>query len=57
MLVDDQGIAEQRRVTVSDLIDGNRVIETGLKPGEKVITSGMQRAIPGQKVTAETARP
>lgn len=57
MLVNDQGTVEQRRITVSDTTDGNTVVETGLKPGEKVIISGMQRAVPGQKVTVETAKP
>lgn len=57
MLVNDQGVVEQRRVTVSGQSDGKRVVETGLKAGENVIISGTQRAVPGQKVTPETAKP
>jgi len=32
------------------LVDGLRIIESGLKPDDRVIVSGLLRAIPGQKV-------
>lgn len=57
LVVNDQDVVEQRRVTVSDLVGENRVVETGLKVGEKVIVTGIQRAVPGQKVAPETAPP
>lgn len=57
LVVNDQNVVEQRRVTVSDLVGENRVIETGLKSGEKVIVTGIQRAVPGQKVAPEAAQP
>lgn len=57
LLVNDQGVVEQRRVTTGALVGENRVIESGLKPGEKVIVNGTQRAVPGQKVTVEAAPP
>lgn len=57
LVVNDQNVVEQRRVTVSDLVGENRVVETGLKTGEKVIVTGIQRAVPGQKVAPETAPP
>ena len=57
LVVNSQDVVEQRRVTVGALVDDKRVVTGGLKPGEKVIISGMQRAVPGQKVTVETARP
>lgn len=57
LVVNNQDVVEQRRVTVGALVDDKRVVTTGLKAGEKVIVSGMQRAVPGQKVTVETARP
>jgi multidrug efflux pump subunit AcrA (membrane-fusion protein) len=31
-----------------------RVIEKGLSPGDRVIVSGLLRAIPGQKVDPQT---
>lgn len=55
LVVNDQSVVEQRRVTAGPLVDGARVIETGLKPGDKVVVNGLQRAVPGQRVTAEPA--
>lgn len=57
LVVNDQSVVEQRRVTVSDRVGENRVVESGLKADEKIIVTGIQRAVPGQKVTAETAPP
>jgi multidrug efflux system membrane fusion protein len=47
----------QRPVKVGTLHDGLRVIEQGLKPGEKVIISGLQRVRPGAKVEPKMADP
>ena len=33
---------------------GLRVIETRLKPDDLVVTDGLQRAVPGQRVEPET---
>jgi len=41
----------QRTVKVGSLQEGYRVIESGLKPGEKVVTSGLQRIRDGSAVT------
>ena len=57
LVVNDQNVVEQRRITVSDVVGENRVVETGLKSGEKVVVNGIQRAVPGQKVTPEAAPP
>jgi len=57
MVVNSQDIVEQRRVTVGFLVDGNRVIESGITPDQRVIIGGLIHAVPGQKVAAETARP
>ena len=41
----------QRKVEIGPLEDGAlRVIETGLKPDDRVVIAGLLRAIPGQKV-------
>ncbi|NBO92762.1 MAG: efflux RND transporter periplasmic adaptor subunit [Planctomycetia bacterium] len=41
---------EQRTVTVGALRDGMRVVESGLKEGEKIITRGLQRVREGSVV-------
>jgi multidrug efflux system membrane fusion protein len=41
---------ENRPVTVGRSLDGETVIEKGLKPGEKVVTDGHLRLTPGCKV-------
>jgi RND family efflux transporter MFP subunit len=42
---------QQRPVKVGSLQEGYRVIESGLKTGERVVTSGLQRIRDGAKVT------
>ncbi len=50
LVVNGENIVEQRKVRVGPLDGGLRVIEEGLKPDDRVITAGLLRAIPGQKV-------
>jgi membrane fusion protein, multidrug efflux system len=51
LVVNDKNIVEERRVEVGDLIDGGlRIIRAGLRPNERVIVGGIQRAVPGNKV-------
>lgn len=51
-VVDDKNIVEYRPVKLGRLQDdGLRVITTGLKPGERVVVTGLQRARPGKPVT------
>ena len=42
--------AETRPVVVGDSLDGQTVIESGLKAGETVVTDGQLRLFPGAKV-------
>jgi RND family efflux transporter MFP subunit len=52
LVVGKDDIVEQRRVTIGvQLPGGLRVIETGLKPDDRVVVSTNGRAIPGRKVT------
>jgi multidrug efflux system membrane fusion protein len=44
--------AEYRNVTLGPVIDGLRVVRTGVKPGEKIVVNGLQRVQPGAAVTA-----
>jgi RND family efflux transporter MFP subunit len=50
LIVNGENIVEQRKVRVGPLEGGLRVIEDGLKADDRVITAGLLRAIPGQKV-------
>lgn len=47
--------ADYREVIAGPLVDGLRVIEKGLQPGEWVIVNGLQRARPGNSVNPEKA--
>jgi RND family efflux transporter MFP subunit len=47
LAVNDQNVVEYRAVKLGPLSDGMRVIREGLKPGDRVITAGIQRARPG----------
>ncbi|WP_275187577.1 efflux RND transporter periplasmic adaptor subunit [Bradyrhizobium sp. CSA112] len=50
LIVNGENIVEQRKVRVGPLEGELRVIEEGLKADDRVITAGLLRAIPGQKV-------
>ncbi|WP_334408655.1 efflux RND transporter periplasmic adaptor subunit [Bradyrhizobium sp. AZCC 1721] len=50
LVVNGENVVEQRKVRVGPLEGELRVIEEGLKPDDRVITAGLLRAIPGQKV-------
>lgn len=53
-VVDKDGKAEYRAVTLGPVVDGLRVVRTGLKPGEKIVVNGLQRVHPGAPITAQT---
>jgi multidrug efflux system membrane fusion protein len=60
-VIKDDLSVESRPVVVSRTLDGEAVVDKGLKPGEKVVTDGQLRLIPGARVeikqgqgTAET---
>ena len=46
---------EYRPITVGRVVDGLRVVQDGLKPGENVVINGLLRVRPGMKVTAKSA--
>jgi len=41
---------QYRAVTLGPLVDGLRVVRSGLKPGEQVVVNGLQRVRPGMQV-------
>jgi RND family efflux transporter MFP subunit len=52
-VVGSDGVATRRNVTLGNPRGEMRIITAGLKAGERVITKGLQRVRPGQKVEAE----
>ena len=51
LVVNDKNVVEQRPVETGDEIDGGlRIIKSGLKPEDRVVVSGIQRAVPGNVV-------
>ena len=38
------------------IVDGLRVVRSGLAPTDRIVIDGIQRARPGQKVTAEDGK-
>ncbi len=54
-VVNAENVVEKRPIVAGQLIDGLRVVESGLAPGEKVVVNGIQRARHGAKVDPEEA--
>jgi RND family efflux transporter MFP subunit len=48
---------EYRAVGLGSLINGMRVVQTGLQAGDEVVVNGLQRVRPGSPVTAERTAP
>jgi multidrug efflux system membrane fusion protein len=53
--VNQDNKAELRKVKVSQSIDGRSVVDTGLSPGERVITAGQYKVQPGTLVGTAVA--
>lgn len=53
MVVGADKTAQFREIVPGPLVDGMRVVSSGLKAGEMVVVSGLQRVRPGAPVTAE----
>ena len=54
-IVDKEGKAQRRDITPGRLADGLRIVQQGLKPGDKVIVDGLQKVfMPGMPVNAKT---
>jgi membrane fusion protein, multidrug efflux system len=56
-IVDDDGIAQPKYVRLGQMVDGQRVISSGLDADDRVIISRLMRVRPGMKVTAQEAEP
>jgi RND family efflux transporter MFP subunit len=53
LILGKDNIVEQRQIKTGQSEGGLKVVESGLMPNDQVITSGLQRAVPGQKVNPE----
>ena len=50
LVVNNDNVVEQRKVRTGPTEGDLRVIESGLKPDDRVVVAGLLRAIPGEKV-------
>ncbi|WP_336755173.1 efflux RND transporter periplasmic adaptor subunit [Pantoea sp. USHLN298] len=53
-VVDSEGKAQRRDIEPGAMVDGLRIVKSGLKSGDRVIVSGLQKVfMPGMPVTAQ----
>ena len=55
LVLKDDSTLEYRPIQLGRLVDGYRVVESGLKAREKIVVNGLQRVRPGAKVVATMA--
>lgn len=53
LVVDDENVVQHRRVETGALVDGLRVIESGIEASDWVVVNGLLRARPGSKVAPQ----
>jgi multidrug efflux system membrane fusion protein len=53
LVLDDKDHAQYREVFPGLMVDGLRVVDSGLKPGERIVVNGLQRVHPGDPVHAK----
>jgi len=56
MVVKPDATVEQRMVKAGERVGNLWIIDSGLKPGEKVIVEGLQKVKPGVQVNAKTVK-
>lgn len=57
LTVNKEGIVEQHRVELGEVLGSRQVVKAGLKPGDQVIVQGLQKVADGKKVRAENIKP
>ena len=57
LVVNEKNVVDQRKVEIGSQVDDLRIIESGLKPDDRVVVNGLQRARPGQIVKPKMAEP
>ncbi len=50
LVVNQENVVEKHNVELGQLVDGLRVIEKGVRPEDRIVVNGIQRARPGGKV-------
>lgn len=56
LVVNGGNTVEQRKVQIGPIDNGLRVIESGLKPDDRVVIAGLLRVIPGQKIDPQVMK-
>ena len=56
LVVNADNVVEQRKVQIGPTDNGLRVIESGLKPDDRVVIAGLLRVIPGQKIDPQMTK-
>ncbi|MBR1133163.1 efflux RND transporter periplasmic adaptor subunit [Bradyrhizobium iriomotense] len=56
LVVNNDNVVEQRKVQIGPTDKGLRVIESGLKPDDRVVIAGLLRVIPGQKIDPQVTK-
>ncbi|WP_187436300.1 efflux RND transporter periplasmic adaptor subunit [Bradyrhizobium hipponense] len=56
LVVGKDNTVEQRKVQIGPVDNGLRVIESGLKPDDRVVIAGLLRVIPGQKIDPQVTK-
>jgi membrane fusion protein, multidrug efflux system len=54
--VDKDGLVSVKRLELGPIIEGLRVVRSGLQPSDRIVIDGIQRARPGAKVTPEEGK-
>jgi RND family efflux transporter MFP subunit len=54
LVVDDQNVARAKYVKLGTIVDGMRVVASGLSPDDRVVVNGLMRARPGMKVAPQS---
>lgn len=54
LVVDDANTVQYRQIALGAAIDGQRVVESGLSAGERIVVNGLQRVRPGVVVAPQT---
>jgi RND family efflux transporter MFP subunit len=55
LVLKSDNTVEYRPITIGRVSDGLRIVDSGLKPGERIVINGMMRVRPGMKVAATNA--
>lgn len=56
LVANGDNVVEQRKVQIGPVDNGLRVIESGLKPEDRVVIAGLLRVIPGQKIDPQVTK-